>query len=63
MKEKLKVHVLYNSRRWHIYWNLFLHGYRNWSVNFRRSTYFGNEYCFCVSFGVGQISFTFKGKQ
>jgi hypothetical protein len=35
------VHVLYHSPRWHIYWNLFKHGYRKWAVNFKRYTSIG----------------------
>ncbi len=54
------VHVLYNSPRWHIYWNLFKNGYRKWAVNFKRYTSIGVEYAFWVSFGKGNLSFTFR---
>lgn len=53
------VHVLHSSPRWHIYWNLFKHGYRSWEVNFRRSKVV-NEYVFWVSFGTGQFSMSFR---
>jgi hypothetical protein len=54
------VHVLYHSPRWHICWNLFAHGYRKYAVNFKRYTSLGIEYCFWVSFGKGNLSFTFR---
>lgn len=53
------VHVLYHSIRWHVYWNLFRHGYRKWSVNFRHSKDVG-DYTFWVSFGIGNFSVSFR---
>lgn len=53
------VHIIYHSPRWHVYWNLFKHGYRSWEVNFRKSQVVG-DYTAWVSFGIGQFSMSFR---
>jgi hypothetical protein len=53
------VHIIYHSPRWHVYWNLFKHGYRSWEVNFRKSQVVG-DYAVWVSFGIGQFSMSFR---
>lgn len=61
-EERLKVHVLYHSKRWHVCWNLFRAGYRSYAVKFRKDTMAGLSFVLWISFGIGQGSITFYPK-
>lgn len=57
--ETSKVHVLFHSKCWHVWWNLY-YKHRHFGIKFYHIDAVYCEYMFRISFGAGEVVFTYS---